>query len=1130
MLVSKNKMYCHLKLKTEYSICSGTMRVKEAVKVAKKYGSKTLAICDDGNLFGSLEFSLECVSAGIKPLIGVTMQLHQNSTILVGEISLFAKNEEGYKNILAITNSEGAINNSGFVTEEILKQYCDGTIAISPSIDVLKSISHLYDTGNIFAEISRFTNEQTEIDQEHGLVNFACKNNIPLVATNPSYFEERDMFTSQDALLCVKNGRFHLEDERPRFTPNHCFKTQDEMAKLFADLPHAIAHADYIGEQCNYYPKSQKPILPKFADNEKLELEKQAKEGLQKRIEDYGVTKGYTKEDYEKRIEYEIDVISKMGFEGYFLIVSDFIKWSKANGVAVGPGRGSGAGSLVAYSLYITDLDPLRYGLLFERFLNPDRISMPDFDIDFCQEERHKVIEYVQQRYGAKQVAAIVTFGRLQARAVLKDVGRVLQIPYPVVDRICKLVPFNPVAPVTLEQAIEMDKDLQQQKIDDDVISNLIDISINLEGLVKHISTHAAGIIIGNQDLTRFVPLYRANQDDMPAVGYSMKMAETAGLVKFDFLGLKTLTMIKKACELIKSNHGITIIPDRIPLDDAKTFELLQSGWTKGVFQLDSAICRDAMKQMKINLIDDIIALTSLNRPGPMENLPSFIARKIGKEKVDYMHPLMEDVLKETFGIIIYQEQVINIARALAGYSLGEADLLRRAMGKKNKDEMDKQKERFIAGSQANGISEKKADEIFALVEKFAGYGFNKSHAAAYSVISFHTAYLKAHFPLEFYTSLLNLEIHNTDNVNIFISEARQTGIEFILPDVNTSSTYFKITNGKIEYALSAIKGVGEAATLKLEEERDKNGPFTDICNFAERLAKYANKKVLEGLIKAGAFSRLHKNANELLFNIQTILTYADAKPESLQDSLFGASEIKVKPQLQKAQEFTPNEILLAEFDAFGFYLSMHPLVNYVEIMRSYNIKSYTEVLEILEGTVEEVHVKMAGVISILKQRSGKRGRFAFLHISDMTGVFEAAIFRDDIIEKNRDILNMGSVIVMNVSASKHESGNARLIVNDVAPIEDPDKISPIKNTNTRRPAEFEKKPEASMVNQNHAGLWRGDIITIDIAKYKKIAAILKTLERGGTTVTVNVQNYKIKVGKFAVPAKLVGEINNDNL
>ena len=752
---------------------------------------------------------------------------------------------------------------------------------------------------------------------------------------------------------------------------------------------------------------------------------------------------------------------------------------------------------------------------------------MPDFDIDFCQEERYKVVNYVQEKYGREKVASIITFGRLQARAVLKDVGRVLQIPYNAVDKICKLVPFNPVTPVTLEQAIAMDKDLQEQKANDEMVENLIDVGMTLEGLVRHTSTHAAGLIIANEDLSAIVPLYKTDDQDLPAVGYAMKMAETAGLVKFDFLGLKTLTIIKKACELVKQNFGVEIVPSQIPLDDAKTFELLQSGFTKGVFQLDSSVCRDSMKQMKIDLIDDIIALTSLNRPGPMENIPSFIARKIGREKVEYVHPLLEEVLRETYGIIIYQEQVIKIAQVLAGYSLGEADLLRRAMGKKNKEEMDRQKERFVSGAKENNITAKKAEEIFALVEKFAGYGFNKSHAAAYSVISFYTAYLKAHYKLEFYTSILNLDIDSTDNINIFVAEAKQAGVEFILPDVNTSSTHFKVVDGKIEYALSAIKGVGSMATEEIAKERS-NGKFADIFDFAQRLgSKYANKKVLEGLIKAGAFRNLHPNGNELLQNVAVISSVAENKKEETTFSLFDESEMKSRPNLQKTPPFTSSDAMNAEFDAFGFYFSSHPLVNFTQRLQNYDVKPFADLESILPEDGSEVFIKMAGVVSIIKQRSGNRGRFAFLHISDLTGVFEVAIFKDDIIEKNRDILEVGKVLLFNISAAKHESGNSRLIVNDVALIEDDDKISQFKSSGSRKNYKDFKKRESETKPQEKVK----EVKSLDILHSKKLIIkgknlpflnTIKAFEDGETVITLCVGKYIVTLGKFSVPIEFV--------
>ena len=1113
--------YTHLKLKSEYSICTSTLKIKEAVSIAKKQAVKSIAICDEGNLFGSLEFSNECVKYGIKPIIGVTMKLHKLNRE-IGEISLYAKNKEGYANILQITNSEFAINGSGNLPIEVLEEFCGDIIAISPSVEVLKLVKQLFTKGEIFAEVSRFTNEQDEIKKEADLVKFACENELPLVATNSSYFESEEFFQSQDALLCVKTGRFTIEEDRPMFTPNHNFKIERKFEKLFRDIPHAVLHTNFIAEKCNYYPKPQSPILPKFADDEHTELEKQAREGLSKRLKDFGITKGYVEADYISRLEYEIGVISNMGFEGYFLIVSDFIKWSKTNEVAVGPGRGSGAGSLIAYCLEITDLDPLRYGLLFERFLNPERVSMPDFDIDFCQEERHKVIDYVQERYGKEKVAAIVTFGRLQARSVLKDIGRVLNIPHTAIDRICKMIPKDS----TLTQAIELDADLQLQRVEDDMIKNMIDICVNVEGVVRHTSTHAAGIIISNDDLRKTVPLVKADGQDLFSVGYEKGTAEKFGLVKFDFLGLKTLTVIKKICELVKLNNGIDINPAKIPLDDIKTFEFLRCGKLNGVFQLDSLTCGNAMSQMCIDKFEEIIALTSLNRPGPMENIPSFIARKIGKENVEYPHKILEEVLKETYGIIIYQEQVIKIAQVLAGYSLGEADLLRRAMGKKDKDEMDKQKERFINGAKENSIDAKKADEIFALVEKFAGYGFNKSHAAAYSVISFHTAYLKAHHPLEFYTSLLNLDIGNTDNLNIFIAEARQFGIEFITPNVNTSSTFFKIVDGKIEYALSAIKGVGEMATFQIENER-KNGNFTDVFDFAERLGtKFSNKKVVEGLAKAGGFLKLHPNTNEILQNIQIILSYAEKeKSDDSQFSLFGDAEVKTRPTMKQVPKMTANEALLAEFEAFGFYFSSHPLKNFEDKIQLYNIKSFDQTCKILQSTNADTKVRMAGAITSVEIKSSQRGKYAFINISDLTGMFETAIFDSALIEKNRDLIKVGKVVVINVLLK-----NSKRVINDISSFDDHNKITSFrmqtKSTFYTKKAEIEKIKEKIVTAPEFVDVDEIKIKANEFSEnydgdFKDLLMEIKSLNFGKTNVIMLCGEFVVNLGFFQFPIKL---------
>ena len=612
------------------------------------------------------------------------------------------------------------------------------------------------------------------------------------------------MHEAQDILTCVGEGKFFFDNDRKKLSPEQFFKNQTELEALFSDIPEAIENTVNIAKKCHVMAFERAPTLPKFSSeknfDEAAELKNQSLEGLKVRLarkfeleEIVPEKQKEIEKEYFARLDFELSTIIKMNFSGYFLIVSDFIKWAKNNLIPVGPGRGSGAGSIIAWSLQITDLDPIRFGLLFERFLNPDRVSMPDFDIDFCQTRRDEVIDYVQQKYGKDYVAQIITFGKLQARAVLKDVGRVLQMPYNQVDRICKLIPFNAIEAVTLDKAIEMDKDLQQAIKEDPQVTKLVDIALKLEGLNRHASTHAAGVVIGDKPLQEICALYNDDGGSMPAVGYSMKYAEAAGLVKFDFLGLKTLTTISESVKLIEKTRGIKIDIANLKLDDKETFKMLATGDSIGVFQIESSGMRSVLRQMRADKIEDIIALISLYRPGPMDNIPTYIRRKHGQEKITYPHPLLEQCLKETYGVIVYQEQVMEIAKVLAGYSLGAADLLRRAMGKKIKEEMDQQREIFVTGAKKNGIGEQQASEIFDLVDKFAGYGFNKSHAAAYALISYQTAFLKAHFLPEFLTASINLEIDNTDKINVFLQVAKSHKIPVLSPDLNASEAYFSI-------------------------------------------------------------------------------------------------------------------------------------------------------------------------------------------------------------------------------------------------------------------------------------------------------------------------------------------------
>lgn len=838
--------YIPLKNHTTYSLCQGAIKISEIVEKAKEYNMPALGISDSGNLFGALEFSSACVNKGIQPILScellVDFQLSGDKHLSnldfensLCKLPLIATSQQGYENLMYLESHAFVQRKTGLsahVTFDLITKNYEGIIALSGAADgifnkltsenqtekleeLIGKFQKLFGAENFYLELERYPDKFSKKEQkiEEDLIACAFKNKIPLVATNDVYFMNQEMHEAQDILHCIGESRFFLEKDRKRFSKHQYFKSQEEIIDLFKDVPEAIENTVNIAKKCQIMAVNRPPTLPVFSDAEGFsemgELKKQSHEGLERRLEMKFINENTPegkikeiKEEYFQRIDYELGIISKMGFDGYFLIVSDFIKWSKKNKIPVGPGRGSGAGSVVAWSLQITDLDPIRFGLLFERFLNPERVSMPDFDIDFCQAQRDKVIEYVQQKYNIAEetdevkqikVAQIITFGKLQARAVLKDVGRVLQIPYNQVDRICKLIPFNAVEAVTLEKAIGMDKDLQKAIQEDEQTTKLTEIALKLEGLNRHSSTHAAGVVIGDKSLTKICALYLDDGATMPAVGYSMKYAENAGLVKFDFLGLKTLTVIDEAVKLVEKNRGIKIDITNIHLDDKKTFDMLAEGDSIGVFQIESSGMRSVLKQMKCDKIEDIIALISLYRPGPMDNIPTYVRRKHGEEKIQYPHPLLEPILKETYGVIVYQEQVMEIARVLAGYSLGGADLLRRAMGKKIKEEMDKQRKIFVEGSVNNGVDSRQAGEIFDLVDKFAGYGFNKSHAAAYAFISYQTAYLKAHYPTEFLVASINLDIDNAEKINVFLQVAKSHDIEILPPDINSSQSLFSI-------------------------------------------------------------------------------------------------------------------------------------------------------------------------------------------------------------------------------------------------------------------------------------------------------------------------------------------------
>src|SRR3954468_17192977 len=873
--------FVHLHVHSAYSLLKGSIKIAKLGELAKADRQPALALTDTDNMFGALEFSDKMAGYGIQPIVGCELAVDfgdqdpnaRNALAAApSRIVLLAAHERGYRSLMRLNSRaflETPVHQSPHIKLEWLEDDAEDLIALTGGPDGPISLALAGDHtalakarcdrladlfgDRLYVELQRHGVER-ERRVESGLIDLAYAKGLPLVATNEPYFASNDDYEAHDALLCIAGGKLIAETDRDQLTPDHRFKTRAEMAVLFADIPEALASTVEIAERCAYRPMTRKPILPRFTvgadanaqEAENGELRRQAEEGLANRLRVHGLSQGTTEEDYRARLAFELDVIPRMNYSGYFLIVSDFIKWAKGQGIPVGPGRGSGAGSLVAWALTITDLDPIKFGLLFERFLNPERVSMPDFDIDFCQDRRGEVIRYVQERYGRDQVAQIITFGTLQARGVLRDVGRVLQMPYGQVDKPTKLVPQNPAAPVTLAAAIESEPKLQAFRDEDPVVARAFDIAQRLEGLTRHASTHAAGIVIGDRPLSELVPMYRDPKSDMPVTQFNMKWVEPAGLVKFDFLGLKTLTVLDVAVKLLKQRQ-VEVDLATLPLDDAASYQMLARGDVVGVFQVESQGMRRALVDMRPDRFEDIIALVALYRPGPMANIPTYCARKHGDEEPEYLHPMLEPILKETFGVIIYQEQVMQIAQVMAGYSLGEADLLRRAMGKKIRKEMEQQRERFVSGAIQRGIQPGQADTIFELLAKFADYGFNKSHAAAYAMVSYHTAYMKTHYPVEFLAASMTLERNNPDKLAEFRAEAQRLGIKVEPPSINRSGPTFEVSGNTIFYALAALKGVGPQAIEMMVDARSKGGPFTSLADFAARVNPRAiNKRIVE--------------------------------------------------------------------------------------------------------------------------------------------------------------------------------------------------------------------------------------------------------------------------------------------
>jgi DNA polymerase-3 subunit alpha len=1049
--------FIHLRVHSAYSLSEGAITPKALVELAKRNEMPAVAVTDTGNLFGAMEFAGYAKDAGVQPITGCLLGVarpdqdaHAMKQPAPDRLLLIAQSEAGYGNLMKLSSKAFIASEPGTIPHVALTDldgHTGGLIALTggPAGQVGRllgegqgdaaaaALQHLMTLfpGRLYVELMR---HGTEIEEriEGPLIDLAYKYDLPLVATNDVFFSDEGMYLAHDALLCIAEGTYVGEANRRRVTREHRFKSAGEMRRLFRDIPEACDNTLIIAQRCAFMPPSRKPILPPFSDKgDEIELMRQkSREGLEARLRVMNLDEAAAK-PYRERLEFELGVIIQMGFAGYFLIVADFIQWAKAQGIPVGPGRGSGAGSVVAWALTITDLNPLQWGLLFERFLNPERVSMPDFDVDFCQDRRDEVIRYVQGKYGHDRVAQIITFGKLQARAAVRDVGRVLQMPYGQVDKLCKLIPNNPANPVKLKDAIAGEPALEQAIKDDSAVANLMQTAVKLEGLYRHASTHAAGVVIGDRPLDELVPLYRDPRSDMPVTQFNMKDVEKAGLVKFDFLGLKTLTVIQTAVKLLK-RRGIEVNIDQIPLDDAKTYQLLASGEATGIFQLESSGMRDAIRKLKPDRFEDIIAMVALYRPGPMDNIPSFINRKHGKEEPDYLHPTLEPILKETFGIMIYQEQVMQIAQVLAGYSLGGADLLRRAMGKKIKEEMEAQRKIFIDGSVGKGVKAEKAGEIFDLVNKFAGYGFNKSHAAAYALVAYQTAWLKTNYPVEFFAASMTYDMGNTDKLNVFRQELQRLGIKLLPPDVNKSEPTFapeELPDGTlaVRYAMAAIKNVGAGVVEGMFKARQSGGPYKSLEDFCERIdPKGLNKRQLENLVLAGAFDSLNKNRRQVYDAVEQMLRQSNAAHDargSDQNNLFGDAA-SVRLTLPAVMDWPPMERLQQEFSAIGFYLSAHPLDSYGMGLKRLQVVSYAELLQ--QRGVSRA--KMAGIVVGRQERTSQKGnRYAFVQLTDASGIFEATVFSERLVEY-RELLEPGRAVLLTMDVRVEEE-NLRLMV-----------------------------------------------------------------------------------------------------
>ncbi|PPR57459.1 MAG: DNA polymerase III subunit alpha [Alphaproteobacteria bacterium MarineAlpha5_Bin3] len=1051
--------FIHLRSQSSYSLSEGALKIEKLVNLAKKNNMPAIALTDNNNMFGILEFSIACINNSIQPIIGTSINyLDIQTKEHPSQLNFLVMNEEGYKNLLYLSSiSHTSGNNPIGVYHKDLKKYNNGLICyIGGEYNPLLILKHQNKIEEISVFINNFRNmfgqdflfeiqrvQDPKIDGfEKEFLEYSQNFTIPIIGSNNIKYENENDYNAHDVLLCIAQKLTINQTNRKVSNSEIYFKTSEQMINIFEDIPEIIENNFRIALKCNYYPKEILPKLPKFSSDQNLSeselLNLKSKEGLLLRLQEMNIN---SPSIYQERLNYELEIINNMGFAGYFLIVADFVNWAKNKEIAVGPGRGSGAGSVVAWSLSITDLDPLQYGLLFERFLNPERVSMPDFDIDFCQNRRDEVIEYVNNKYGKECVAHIITFGTLASRAAIRDVGRVLEIPYSEIDQFAKLFPYNPANPLSLDESINSDKNLKEMVASDERLSNVVDISLKLEGLHRHASTHAAGVVIGDSSIINNVPLYKDPNTSVNATQFSMKYVEKAGLIKFDFLGLTTLSIIQDSIKLIKENHSNFDLK-HIPMDDKKTFQQLSKGEAIGIFQLESNGMGSVLRQLQPDKFEEIIAVVALFRPGPMDHIPSFCNRKHGKEKIEYLHPLLEKVLEETYGIIVYQEQVMQIAQVLSNYTLGEADLLRRAMGKKIQKEMDAQKNRFIEGAKSNKISINEASKIFDLVNKFAGYGFNKSHAAGYALLAYQTAYLKTNFPYEFMTATFNYSIDRTDRIILLNKELSSLNIEFKKPDINHSQAKFSIeeNNGlkSIRFGLGAIKGVGIKSMSNLVKERENNGKFIDIIDFMNRLkGDVINKRQLEKLVQAGSFDSIETNRAKLFYNVPKFVEiYGGSNfKDQNQAMLFEENKLSFDDSNlfdQQIDDWSSGFLLKNELEVIGFYFSSHPVSLYPKnYFRRNNIIEWNQIK--LNEDIKSA--KIVGSILDIKERSNKEGRkYAFLTVSTLESQIELTIFSDKL-NDFRNLIKEGNLLLFHIDISR-DIENMRLIIRKIEDFE----------------------------------------------------------------------------------------------